>query len=105
MGGAAPFPAHDGLQVVHVLDDPYQGFRFHEVERNPAVDVLPLGHDALGDIPDDGSLDQAGLGAVPVQALLGQVEVAGVLRQGRLLVEGHQPVLQGALDGCLPRPG
>ena len=87
MGAALAFPPHDGLQVVHLLEDPDQGFRLHQVEGNGAGDVLPLGDDPLGDdplgdIPDDGSLDQAGLGPVPVQVLLGQAEVAGVLRQG-----------------------
>ena len=87
MGGAAALPPCDCLQVVHVLDDPDEGFRLHEVEGDSALDVLSLGHDALGDVPDHAGLDQGGLGAVPVQLLLGEVEVTDVLGQGCFLVE------------------
>lgn len=95
MGGAPAFPAHDGLQIVPVLDDPHQFLRLHEVERDGAGDGLALGYGALGDVPEDGGLDQTGLGAVPIQVLLRQAAAAGVLRQGIFLVQGDQPVLQG----------
>ena len=62
MGGATALPAHDSLQVVDVLEDPYKLLRLHQVEGNSAGDGLALGYDALGDIQDNRSLDQAGSG-------------------------------------------
>ena len=47
-------------------------------------------------------LEQASLGPVPVHVHLGQVD--GVLGQAVLLVQGHEPILQGSLDGILPGP-
>ena len=47
---------------------------------------------------------RARLDAILVHVLLGQAEVGGVIRQGVLLVEGHQLVLQGSLNGSFPCP-
>ena len=82
MGAALALPVHHRFEVVHVLDDPDQGLRLHQVERDGAGDVLPLGHYALGDVPYHRGLNQAGLGPVSVQVLLGQAEVGGVFGQG-----------------------
>ena len=75
MGSAAAFPAHHGLQVIDVLDDPDEGFGLHEVEWDVAGDGLALGNDPLGDIPDDHGLDHAGVGAVQVDVPGGKAEV------------------------------
>ena len=78
LGTAPAFPAGDDLQVVDAVHDPDQGLRLHQVERDPAGDVLPLGDDAGGDVPYHGGLDQGGLDSVPVQLRLGQAEVVHV---------------------------
>ena len=51
VGGALPFPAHDGPQVVDVLDDPDQLLGLHQVEGDVAGHALPLWDDSLGDFP------------------------------------------------------
>ena len=56
--GARPFPGS------RLLDYPDQGFRLHQVEGDWGAEALALGDDSLGDVPDDGGLDQAGLGVV-----------------------------------------
>ena len=73
-------PPDHHLQVVNFLDYPDELLRLHQVEWDGAARQLPLGDNPLGDIPDNRGLDQAGLGSVPVQALLGRVEVRGVCR-------------------------
>ena len=75
VGGALAFPVHHRLQVVHVPDDPDELLRLHEVEGDGAGDVLALGDDALGDVPDDRGLYETGLDAVPVQVLLESVYI------------------------------
>ena len=95
VGGALMLPADHRFEIVHVLDDPDQGFRLHQVEGDMAAHLLSLGDDALGDVPDHRGLHEAGLGAVPVQALLGQGEIVRVLGQSVLLVQGEKSVLWG----------
>ena len=66
VAGAAAFPASYDFQVVDVLHDPDEFLGLHQVERHPAIDVLSVGDDALGDIPDNGSLDDLGEDSVLV---------------------------------------
>ena len=66
VGGALALPADHRFEVVDVLDDPDELLGLHQVEGDGAGDVLALGRDALGHVPCDGGLDQAGLDAVPV---------------------------------------
>ena len=102
LGGAAPLPAHDRLQIVNSLDHPDELLRLHQVEGDGPVHALPLWDDALGDVPEHRGLDQSGLDAVLVQGLLGQREMVRVPGQGVLLVQGEKTVLEGPLDGRFP---
>ena len=43
-------------KVVDVLDDPDQLLGLHQVEAYGTVDVLALGDDVFGYVPDDGAL-------------------------------------------------
>ena len=100
--GAAPaFPAGYDFQVVDVLRDPDEFLGFHQVEGYSALDVLPVEDDALGDVTDDGSLDDLGEYAVLVHLALGEAEVVHVAVEGVLHVEGEESVLQGGFHGRL----
>ncbi len=101
MGGAAALPAHDSLQVIDVLDDPYELLGLHEVEGDSAGDVLALGDDAHGYVADHRRLDDGGVRAVQVDVLGSQSEAVQVPVKGVLLVEGDDAVLDGSLDGGL----
>lgn len=37
----------DDFQVVGAAHDPDQGFLLHQIERDPALDVLPMGDDSF----------------------------------------------------------
>ena len=75
---------------------------FIKLKQDIALGVLPVRDGPLGDVPEDGGLDQAGLGAVRVQVLLAQVDAAGVAEQGVLLVEGEESILEGLVRRGLP---
>ena len=99
VGRAASLLAHHGLYVVNALDHPDELLGLHQVEGHGAAHPLALGDDAPGYVPDHRRLYEAGLDAVPVQVVLLQTEVGGVLGQRVLLVQGQQAVLQGSLHG------
>ena len=86
LGGAAPFPAHDGLDVIDIVHDPDQLFRFHQVERYVPPDLLAVRDHSLGDLPQDRGLDEAGVDAMGVKLGLAQVEVVDVPGEGVFLV-------------------
>ena len=104
VGTPAALPAGHDLQVVDPVHDPDKLLGLHEVEGDPAGDVLPLGDDAGGHVPYDRGLDQRGLDAVPVELLRCQAEVFHVPGQGVLLIHGEESVLQGAFYSGLPGP-
>ena len=56
-----------------------QGLRFHRVEGNSDLDVLPVGDDALSNVPDDGGFDDLGEDPVLVHLALGEAEVVHVI--------------------------
>ena len=89
VGGALALPPDHYLQVVHVLDQPGELLRLHQVEGDAAAHQLPLWDDALGDVSEYSRLHEAGLDAVPVQGLLGQGEMVRVPGQSVLLVQGE----------------
>ncbi len=79
--------------MVGFLRDPDEFLGLHEIERYAACDVLPVGDDALGDVPDDGGLDDLGEYPVLVHLGLGEVEVVHVPVEGVLLVHADESVL------------
>ena len=66
MGSALVLPPDHRVQVVNSLDYPDELLRLHQVEGDGPVHPLPLGDDALGDVPDHRGLHEAALDAVPV---------------------------------------
>ena len=90
VGRAAALPAHDRLQIVNSLDHPDELLRLHQVEGDGSVHALPLGDDALGDVPEHHGLHEVGLDAVLVKVLLGQGQIVRVPGQGVLLVQGER---------------
>ena len=64
--------------------------------------MLAVRNHALGGLPRDRGLDEAGVDAVGVQMGLAQVEVVDVPGEGVFLVEREEPVFKDTLDGGLP---
>ena len=79
MGGSPSFSAGDGLTVFGPVHDPNQGFGFHQVERNPAGDVLSLGDDTLSEVPDDRGKGHGGEDAGMDYAFLAEPRPSGEL--------------------------
>ena len=57
-----------------------------EVGRCSSVDVLPLGDNAFGDVPNESGLDDLGENSVLIHLVLDEAEVVHVPVEGVLLV-------------------
>ena len=86
----------------------YASSHVPDLEGNPAGDAVSVWDDALGDVLGHGGLDHLGEDSVPVQSILGQVEVVNVAVEGVFLVQGEEPVFQDAFHcrfPCLDQEG